>query len=213
MAPGVIEDHVSNGDATVVPPSDEATNGTPEKKLAAAATSNNSTDAAATNATSETAPSAAAATNGTTEKATSTTLTPSTNGHPHVPEGEHQRCCCCCQLRSKGVAEDKTESKDEKPKDAEKKDSGDDDKKDKKDSDGDEKKEAEDETMKCEIKHLDRKFDDKDERYFVEASWPSSSTPPFGRTANCLPTAQGRHRKTGAEGLVATVRLLRRATL
>lgn len=162
MAPGLVEDHVANGDAPVAPSSDKAINGTSgEKKLAVAAT------------------------NGTSEQATSTTA--STSGHSHVPDGQHQRCCCCCQLRSKGAVEDKTESPHETSADDNKVEK--EDEKDKKDGDAD-KKDGEDQTMKCEIKHLDRKYDDKDERYFVEAG-RSPPPLPFGRTADCSLPAQG----------------------
>ena len=46
------------------------------------------------------------------------------------------------------------------------------DEKEKKDGDAEESKEPQDATMKCEIKHLDRKYDDKDEAFFAEASNP-----------------------------------------
>lgn len=157
MAPGIIEDHVAKKDATAAPPAEETTNGTTETKKSATATTNGPTNDATTNGTTD-----VAATNGTSDKAITT------NGHSHVPDGQHQRCCCCCQLRFKGVVHDRTESLDEKPKDDEKDDKEDDEKKDKKDGDADQKKDADDQTMKCEIKHLDRKYDDKDERYFVE---------------------------------------------
>ncbi|KAK8054212.1 P-loop containing nucleoside triphosphate hydrolase protein [Apiospora saccharicola] len=101
------------------------------------------------------------------EKTPSATDT-TTNGHVHSEE-QHQRCCCCCQLRSKEAVKDKTEDKKETSKDSKAKEQKKDEK-DKKDKDGDEKesKEPQDETMKCEIKHLDRKYDDKDEAFFAE---------------------------------------------
>lgn len=94
-----------------------------------------------------------------------------TNGHTHA-EDQHKRCCCCCQLRSKEAVKDKTEDKKETSKDSKAKENNQDEK-DKKVDDSEESKDPQDETMKCEIKHLDRKYDDKDEAFFAEASNPN----------------------------------------
>ncbi|KAK8098144.1 P-loop containing nucleoside triphosphate hydrolase protein [Apiospora kogelbergensis] len=91
-----------------------------------------------------------------------------TNGHA---QEQHQRCCCCCQLRSKGDAKSEAKDKDDPDKDSakEKEEEGKDgEKTDKENGDAEQDKEPEDETMKCEIKHLDRKYDDKDEAFFAE---------------------------------------------
>lgn len=93
-----------------------------------------------------------------------------TNGHA---QEQHQRCCCCCQLRSKGDAKSEAKDKDDPDKDSakEKEEEGKDgEKTDKENGDAEQDKEPEDETMKCEIKHLDRKYDDKDEAFFAEVS-------------------------------------------
>ncbi|KAK6854157.1 P-loop containing nucleoside triphosphate hydrolase protein [Apiospora arundinis] len=103
------------------------------------------------------------------EKAISPEAT--TNGHTQSQE-PHQKCCCCCQLRSKEDVKHKKEDKDEASEDSKtkedeaKKKEGE--KSDKDASDDKRDKEPQDETMKCEIKHLDRKYDDKDEAFFAE---------------------------------------------
>ncbi|KAK7943593.1 uncharacterized protein PG986_012706 [Apiospora aurea] len=145
-----------------------------------------------------------------TEEATS--LAATTTGHAHAEEQQHQKCCCCCQLRSKEAVKEKAEdNKKEASTDSKTKEQKDDETGEKKEGDAEEDKEAQDQTMKCEIKHLDRKYDDKDEAFFAEAS--NSPPAPPSRTTDFIPTAQGRDREARAEGLVASVRFLHRAAL
>ena len=64
--------------------------------------------------------------------------------------------------------ESQTETKDEKDETASEAKAGDETKADEEKDSKDETTEPEDQTMKCEIKHLDRRYDDDDEAYFAE---------------------------------------------
>ncbi|KAK8069907.1 P-loop containing nucleoside triphosphate hydrolase protein [Apiospora phragmitis] len=117
------------------------------------------------NGTTEVAHRPEEGTNGPPEKAPSVAAT--SNGHVHAEE-HHRRCCCCCQRRSKESVKKEAEEKPQAPKDSKTEEQKVYEKKDKTNGDNEQSKEPQDEAMKCEIKHLDRKFDDKDEAFFAE---------------------------------------------
>ncbi|KAM7194638.1 hypothetical protein V8F20_007830 [Naviculisporaceae sp. PSN 640] len=152
MAPGVLSEETPNGETNGVV-INGVTNGTSVEKTEKPAPATESTPAA------ETAPATEAEKPAeTTESKTSTSptaaATPVLNVH----------CCHCASLAHKKDTNGDS-SKSETKTDDEKKEED----KSASDSDSEKKDEKpEDQTMKCEMKHLDRKYDEKDEAYFAE---------------------------------------------